>query len=363
MRVSDCNNSLDVGISVLGAQGRDLGTLQTNALLCPPPSPSLHPSPPLPPPTSTIVDQQYGIGDLQAVDPGSRPYNDLSSQRFGEQMGNTGSPIRCSGSSSQRLCEQMGDTESPIHSLFTGQGPSSFCEQMGDTESPIHIPSCILPTTPQWVSLARGGALLPWVPGDILDASVRVAAGDTKGWCMHETAEWLLASLGTSQHHQQYAHLLLSCDGSAPNGACHESESKAAWSVVVGAFETTADDFYQRDGGIVCLGAISDICSSMDHGVPEDNILAEAMAMLFALLIVASRPWVVSAEILLDCDPIRLMLQRSAMLDVLGPFGELVVGAYHFAPASKRITIRHTHMPTKDSHGTSWPTLWPKLQL
>ena len=175
----------------------------------------------------------------------------------------------------QRLCEQMGDIESPIHSLFIGQGPSSFCEELGDIESPIHIPSCILPTTPQWVSLARGGALLPWVPGDILDASVRVAAGDAKGWCMRETAEWLLASPGTSQHHQQYAHLLLSCDGSAPNGACHESELKAAWSVVVGAFETTADDFYQRDRGIVCLGAISDICSSMDHGVHEDNILAE----------------------------------------------------------------------------------------
>ena len=113
--------------------------------------------------------------------------------------------------------------------------------------------------------------------------------------------------------------------------------------MVVGAFETTADDFYQRDGGIVCLGAISDICSSMDHGVPEDNVLAEAMAMLFALLIVASRPWVVSAEILLDCDPIKLMLQSSAMLYVLGPFGELVVGVYHFVSASKRITIRHTH--------------------
>ena len=31
------------------------------------------------------------------------------------------------------------------------------------------------------------------------------------------------------------------------------------------------------------------------------------------------------------------------MLDVLGPFGELVVGVYHFVSASKRITIRHTH--------------------
>jgi hypothetical protein len=60
----------------------------------------------------------------------------------------------------------------------------------------------------------------------------------------------------------------------------------------------------------------------MDHGVNEDNILAEAMAMLFALLLVASRPWVIAAEILLDCDPIRLMLQRSAVLDFLGLFGE-----------------------------------------
>ena len=155
MRFSDCNNSLDVGISVLGAQCSDLGTLQTNALLCPPPSPSPPPSPPLPQSTSIIVDQQYGMGDLQAVDPGSRLYNDQSSQRFCEHMGDIVSPIRCSGSSSQRFCEQIRDTESPIRSLFTGQGPSVSCEQMGDTESPIHIPSCIQPTTPQWVSLAR----------------------------------------------------------------------------------------------------------------------------------------------------------------------------------------------------------------
>ena len=123
---------------------------------------------------------------------------------------------------------------------------------MGDAESPINIPSCILPPTPQWVSLVRSPAFRTWLPGEMLDKSVRVAAGDTKGWCMHETAEWLLSSLGTSQHHQQYVHLLLSGDGSAPSGTRNESDLKAAWSVVVGAFDSTADDFYQRDVGLVC---------------------------------------------------------------------------------------------------------------
>ena len=152
----------------------------------------------------------------------------------------------------------------PDSRLNIEQFSQSVGEQVGDIESPIQVPSCILSPTPQWVSLARRHVFRFGCPEKYW-TSVRVAAEDTKGWCMHETAEWLLLSLGTSQHHQQYAHLLLSCDGSAPSGASHDSELKAAWSVVVGAFESTADDFYQRDGGVVCLGAISDICSSMDH--------------------------------------------------------------------------------------------------
>ena len=92
----------------------------------------------------------------------------------------------------------------------------------------------------------------------------------------------------------------------------------------------------------------------MDHGLTEDNILAEAMAMLFALLLVISRPWVVSAEIVLDCDPVRLMLQRSAMLPALGPFGEMVVGVITTLRRASR-SRSGTRMLTKASLGTNLP--------
>ena len=162
-------------------------------------------------------------------------------------------------------------------------------------------------------------------------------------WRLHENGEWLLQTLGRDVDCVTHPHLLLACDGSAPSGLQTDTSMLAAWAVVIGAFSDTSDSFNQADGGFVCTGALSGRCHHMQHGLSENNILAEAMAVLFALFFIISRPWVTSAEIISDCDPIRLLLQRSAMLDDLGPFGHLIVGVYEFACATKHVVIRHTH--------------------
>lgn len=198
---------------------------------------------------------------------------------------------------------------------------------------------CLTGWVPSWVDIVNNNRMGYHPPQRAVEAAHFFELDPDIHHAIHANAAYLISNV-TPDPEEDPGHVILACDGSFPD--LHVPAGKEpwqpAWAVVVGSQKPVGADPEFHVNGI-----LSDRCSRAGVSTANDNVGAEAIAVFFALLYLASHREILTAELLVDCYPIIHLLNRSSGVVHLGDAGDLILHLFDFVSTRCYVKVTHIH--------------------